>query len=118
MEFPLPGSLRVGRALPPEFFRSPAGDSAAIIIMVWRGQAPGRAIYGAPGNALLTGTIGPLWAAYLGKFSSANSACEVCGAPVLMGVFGETGCCFEGRWALWALDVWSNPEQIAPCKLG
>lgn len=84
MESSLPGSLSEGRALTPELFRSPAGDTAAIIVMVWRGQAPGTAIYRAPGTALLTGTIGPLWAACLGKFSSVNSAkCWVCGVQVL-----------------------------------
>lgn len=94
MEFPLARHLREGRALTPELFRSPAGDAAAIIIMVWRGQAPGTAICGAPGNAP---------AAWDHRFSPGclSQSCilqtlpniEAYGAPVLMNLVGEVVCC-------------------------
>lgn len=100
------GSLSEGRALTPELLRSPAGDTAAIIIMVWRGQAPGTAICRAPGSAPAAGDH----RSSLGCLSQSRSLqtlpnIEAYGAPVLTNLAGEIVCCFEARWDLWALDL-------------
>lgn len=100
------GSLSEGRALTPELFRSPAGDTAAIIIMVWRGQAPGTAICRAPGNAPAAGDHrSSLGCLSQSRILQTLPNIEAYGAPVLTNLAGEIVCCFEARWALWALDL-------------
>lgn len=98
------GSLSEGRALTPELLRSPAGDTAAIIIMVWRGQARGTAICRAPGNAPAAGD-------HRSSPGCLSRSCILQTLPnikaygALMNLVGEIVCCFEARWDLWALDL-------------